>query len=330
VRIRFEELSPAKRAGGIEMATRGLVKALTSRGLSISRSAEEAVYDAAAPPDCVHIHGLWSPSLMAKWWQWRRRGVPAIVSVHGMLEPWAMNHKRWKKLLGWYGYQRHCLNSADALHATSEREAASIRRLNLQPHIETIPWGTDLPSLAPATERNADCRTALFVGRIYPVKGLPLLIDAWAQLRPSGWTLNIIGPDQAGHRGELEARVRSSGLTEEISFIGPLSGDALQKAYETAELFVLPSHTENFGMAAAEALAHGLPVIASQGTPWEVLQRENCGWWPPVSVDGIAAALADATSRSHEQLAEMGRRGRDLVRRDFTWDSVAKQMQEVH
>jgi glycosyltransferase involved in cell wall biosynthesis len=160
---------------------------------------------------------------------------------------------------------------------------------------------------------------------LHPIKGLPLLLEAWAKVRPSNWILNIVGPDEGGHRAVLDRQVEMLGLSDRIRFSGPLTGVAKAHAFHEAELFILPTHSENFGIAVAEAMAHRLPVITTEGAPWELLQSERCGWWVPVSVDGIAAALDDATSRAPEELAAMGERGQAVVAQRFAWNGIAQQ-----
>jgi glycosyltransferase involved in cell wall biosynthesis len=259
-----------------------------------------------------------------------------------MLEPWALAHKKWKKRIAWLVYQRGMLQSAACLHATSDREAENLRNMGLRSAVVTIPWGIEVEDENGGMQtggrylRNVignpakgsliqdSRRTALFVGRLYPVKGLPLLLQAWARVRPSGWKLRLVGPDEDGHQIELEALVGKFGLSEVVEFTGSLEREALASAYRDSELFVLPSYTENFGMVVGEAMACGLPVIASQGTPWQILEREKCGWWAPVSADGIAAALADATMRSSEELLAIGARGRKVVTEQFCWDKIAR------
>lgn len=276
-------------------------------------------------PDVIHDNGIWLPHNHALAGLAKMQGIARVVSTRGMLEPWAMNHKRWKKRLAWHLYQNRDLRSAAALHATSEAEVQGIRQLGLGVPVFPIPNGVDLPTLAvhdPKPDRTV--RTALFVGRLYPVKGLPMLVDAWTRVRPPGWKMKLVGPDEAGHRSELEARVRAAGIEDNFEFTGPLEGDALQRAYEQADLFILPSYMESFGIVVAEALAHGIPVMTTHGAPWAGLQAEGCGWWTPVSVEGIAHALTDATSRSPQQLQAMGLRGRDWMQREFSWESVAE------
>ncbi len=287
--------------------------------------------------DLLHTHGIWQhPSFVALAWKSKTKR-PHVASVHGMLEPWAWQHHAWKKRPVWELWERRNLQSADLLHATSEQEAHSFRERGLKTPIAIIPNGVNLPaSNALSTIQNPKFniqnqqRTALFLSRIHPKKGLPLLLEAWAKVRPKNWSLQVVGPDEGGHRAELERLVAGLGLTEMVRFSGSLTGDAKEAAFRDSGLFILPTHSENFGIAVAEAMAHGLPVITTHGAPWQLLEAERCGWWVPISVDGIANALDDATRRSPEELAAMGERGRTVVAERFAWEGIARQFVECY
>jgi len=145
--------------------------------------------------DIVHQHGVWLDIFRdtAKWT--RRANVDLVVSPHGMLEPWALNHKKWKKKLAWTLYQKSDLQHAKAFHACSEQEAENIRQLGFKQPIAVIPNGVELPQLPSATKcedskvrkLKGETKTALFLSRISSKKGLPMLLDAWASLAPAGW-----------------------------------------------------------------------------------------------------------------------------------------------
>jgi len=317
--IRFEELAAAKRLGGIDSATTGVSNALARNGVNVERSSQ--ISESSLPPNGVHVHGIWSGNLIRRWHGWQKNGIPVVASTHGMLEPWALAHKGWKKRAAWWIYQKRMLDGAACLHATSAREAENLRRLGLRRPIAVIPWGIDSQKhqCQPVRER-----VVLFVGRIYPVKGLPLLLRAWAAVRPMGWRLRLVGPDEGGHLEELIKLVEELAIGESVTFTGPMGGEALATEYRGASLFVLPSHTENFGMVVGEAMAHGLPVIATHGAPWELLETEKCGWWVPISAEGIANALANATGLPSESLIEIGARGQALVAERFEWDGIAR------
>ncbi|MCL4768141.1 MAG: glycosyltransferase [Hyphomicrobiaceae bacterium] len=299
----------------------------SARGITLLNGSATQVLNCFGKPDVLHDNGIWLPhnhriaSLAA------RLGIPRVVSPRGALEPWALAHKAWKKRAAWWLYQRADLKRAHLLHATAEPEARSITSLNLGAAVRVIPNGIDVP--AAATEgvswSGDNLYTALFLGRLYPVKGLPMLIEAWSRLRPQNWRLQIAGPDEAGHRGELERLVTSTGLNETVTFLGPLGGDAKTTALRRADLFVLPTYSENFGMAIGEALAHGLPVLTTTGAPWPMLPARGCGWWVEPSVEGLMKGLREAAALDRSALRVMGTKGRDWVAAEFGWDGVARQ-----
>lgn len=284
-----------------------------------------------AEGDLLHTHGIWQhPSWVALEWKTKTKR-PHVASVRGMLERWAWHHHAWRKRPVWWLLEERNLQTADLLHATSEQEAQALRDRGLTAPIAVIPNGVDLsvgrdvPRMRVSSSIRNSPNRALFLSRIHPKKGLPLLLAAWAKVRPENWSLEIVGPDEGGHRGELERLVVGLGLTGVVRFSGSLTGDAKEAAFRESDLFILPTHSENFGIAVAEAMAHRLPVITTHGAPWQLLETEGCGWWVPVNENGIAAALEDATRRSPEELAAMGERGRTVVAERFAWDGIAKQ-----
>lgn len=268
------------------------------------------------------------------WQIWRaKKGIPRIVSTRGMLEPWALDHKRVKKRVAWHLYQKRDLMAAHRFHATSAAEARNVAKLGLNVPVDVVPNGVDLPAAVPAREERQDNRSknvALFLGRIYPVKGLPMLIEAWAKVRPQGWELHIAGPDENGHRSEVEAAVARNGLTDAVRFLGLVQGGDVAKVYGSADLFVLPSHSESFGMSIAEALAHSLPVLTTTAAPWPDIPRRGCGWWAEPSVDAIADALRQATSGGRDILQTMGAKGREYVAEEFSWPAAGRAMVDCY
>lgn len=272
-------------------------------------------------PCAVHLHGLWMhPSRTALQWA-RRTGRPYMISPHGMLAPAALAYSRGKKRIARLLFQDRVFAGAGAYHATSDEEALQIRAFGVTQPVETIPNGTDLRPVLKSADRRA---SVLSLGRIHPVKGLDLLVRAWARVAPShpGYTLDIVGPDEAGHRGELEALARTVGA-QRIAFHGPLYGEAKYRRFADAAVFVLPSHTENFGLTVVESLMMETPVIATTGTPWAGLERQGCGLWVPADESAFADALTQMLALNEGQRHAMGAAGRRWVEETFTWPRVA-------
>ncbi|MDT0632219.1 glycosyltransferase [Rubrivirga litoralis] len=284
-----------------------------------------AVAEAAAPPGVavVHDHGLWLPTNRAAALAARAAGRPFVVSPKGMLSDRALRVKRAKKRLAWHLYQRRVLGLVDAFQATSEAEAADVRRAGFRQPVAVIPHGVAVPPSASPRPARAGRRTALFLSRVHPIKGLPDLVEAWDRVRPDAWRLVVAGPDEEGHRAALERQVAAAGLGGAVSFAGPVEEAAKWDLYREADLFVLPTHSENFGIVVAEALAAGLPVLTTKGAPWQALETERCGWWTDVGAEPVAAALREATAAPPEALRAMGERGRAYVAGHLSWDRAA-------
>jgi glycosyltransferase involved in cell wall biosynthesis len=157
-----------------------------------------------------------------------------------------------------------------------------------------------------------------------------MLVEAWARVRPRGWRLAIAGPDEAAHQAQVARAVEAHGLDDVVSFAGPLYGAGKESALFDADLLVLPSHSESFGMVVAEALAHGVPVLTTTGTPWSELPQRGCGWWVAPTIDGLSEGLRAATSCEGGMLRQMGCRGRDWVTKEFGWKRVTHQFLSIY
>jgi glycosyltransferase involved in cell wall biosynthesis len=285
---------------------------------------------ALGPGVVLHDHGLWLPTNHAVARAGARAGAPRVVSVRGMLSEWALQAGGVKKKVAWWAYQRQDLQRASALHATSEDEVRHIRDAGLRPPVALVPNGVALPATSATHGADGAPRRALFLSRLHPVKGLEHLVRAWAQVRPPGWELVLAGPDDGGHRSVVEALVRELGVADATRFTGPVGDDAKWDLYRSADLFVLPTFSENFGIVVAEALAAGVPVITTTGAPWQELEARDCGWWVEIGVEPLAQALAEATSLAPERRRAMGHRGRALVEERYSWGHVAEQMHAVY
>jgi glycosyltransferase involved in cell wall biosynthesis len=296
----------------------------------------------AAAPDLVHVHGLWTFStLAARHWA-RRRARPYLVTIHGMLDPWALRQSRWKKMLAAALFERASLRKAACLHVNTEEECRQLRAFGLRNPVCVIPNGVDLPSASETSRppwfgRLPDsAKVLLYLGRLHPKKGLPNLLRAWAATRGGGqsragnWYLAIAGWDQGGHLAELQAQVKSAQLHDTVLFLGPQFDSARAAAYQNANALVLPSFSEGLPMGVLEGWAHSLPVLMTHHC--HLPEGFAAGAALPIEpeAESIAQGLQTLFEMEEGELREAGRRGRELVAARFTWSQAASSLHEVY
>lgn len=302
-------------------------------------------------PDIVHLHGIWQYELHRCAVICRRKRIPYVIAPRGMLEPWSLRAKWLKKRIARFLYQDKDLRCAAALHATAESEAAQFRKLGFKNYCIVSPNGVNLPEgdlgLGERCRCTADCRRALFVSRMHPKKGVLELVEAFSRLVVShqslvvnNWVCELVytvnGEFEKGYEAKVKARVKELGLEDKFIFTGPLNDDAKWDAYNRADLFVLPTYSENFGIVVAEALWAGVPVITTKGTPWSELEEYKCGKWIDLPAEGsnpstweaLDEALGSMMVMSDAERGEMGKRGRKLVEEKYTWEAVCGKMVE--
>lgn len=277
---------------------------------------------AATRPALIHDHGLWRPENAAAMRTARRFGLPLIAQPCGMLQQWPMAQRALKKKLAWQGYQKRLMAYAASVVVTSEderRETAAWLPAG-QPMV-CIPHGVAAPTRAMTTARK---RQAVFVGRLHPKKQVDVLLRSWVQLKPPGWQLLIAGTGEPAHERELRQLADAGGLGDAIRFLGQVQGEAKSALLAESQLFLQPSLQENFGLAVAEALAHGLPVLTTREMPWAEVETLGCGWSVAADAESIHAALAEALALPAEQLAAMGARAAPLAAR-YSWAETTRQ-----
>jgi glycosyltransferase involved in cell wall biosynthesis len=277
----------------------------------------------------LHDNGIWLPHNRSSARVARDLNIPLIISPRGMLEPWALDFHRWRKVAAWHLFQRNSLKSAAIIHSASRTEANNIQTIGLRVPIAVVPNGTILPGMDRNLERGNKKRI-LFLSRIHPNKGLINLVEVMKRVNLKEWELVIAGYDEGNHLKEVQAAVKRANLTNSVIFHGPVRDDEKWSLYASSDLFILPSYSENFGIVVAEALASNLPVVTTTGTPWEDLKRYNCGWWVEPNIKELGDALKEAVELPDQIRLEMGQRGRLLVEEKYTWKAIAAEMLSIY
>jgi glycosyltransferase involved in cell wall biosynthesis len=283
-------------------------------------------------PDLVHDNGIWLRANHIVASTCTNQSIPLVVSPRGMLEPWALRYRGLKKRLAWSLYQRRDLRCAACVVATSDEERLNVLSLLHESNVAVVPNGWVAPATCQRhTRQPNDLRKVLFLSRIHPKKGIELLLEAWGQLRPIDWRLEIVGPGESSYVNALKEFSKTLGVQATVSFLAPIYDvDEKNTAIASADLVILPSYSENFGSIIVEALGLGVPVITTTGTPWREMAERNAGWWVAPTVSAIAAALRESMALSDEVRSSMGHRGRQWILSRFSWDSVALRMMKVY
>ncbi len=296
----------------------------------------------SAQPDVIQLHGLWKFTTIAVMRVHSALGCPCIVNPHGMLDPWATRHSRWKKQLAKWLYEGKSLRRAACIRALCQSEANAIRAYGLRNPICVVPNGVDLHSEA-MDRRTAESpfpsgpKVLLYLGRLHPKKGLTNLLSAWALLknsearcRPSNeWVLAIAGWAQGQHERELRQQVLDLALGTGVTFLGPRFGADKEACFRNCDAVVLPSFSEGLPMVVLEAWAHGKPVLMTAECNLPDGFSSHAAIRADPSPDSIAGSLRELFAMSDSDRRAMGKNGFDLVMDRYNWGTVAQQMHEV-
>lgn len=286
----------------------------------------------------VHIHGLWEGSTWAAVRAARRAGRPYVISAHGMLEPWALRNKRWKKEVYAALFERGHVAGATALHALTEAEVEDYRRFGARQPIAVIPNGVTIPDrvgpelfLAQHPGLRGK-RVVLFLGRIHFKKGLDLLVEAWSQVAGAHPDARLVlaGPDFEGTRAVVERQIAERGVGASVCFTGMLRGAEKWSAMAAAEAFVLPSYSEGLSVSALEAMGMGLPVILTTHCHLPEAARAGAGWEIPSEAAALTSVLQQLLRNPTAENRAMGANGQRLVRERFRWSVVGAEMRAVY
>jgi glycosyltransferase involved in cell wall biosynthesis len=282
---------------------------------------------AIARADVVHLTGAYSASTLPTFAVCKFLGKPLVWSPRGALQAtqdWDHAPRRAAKQ-AFEVMLNACRPRDMVMHVTAQSEAEqSVQRFR-GVATKIIPNAVAIPAHLPRHISDPTRCRLMSMGRLHPKKGLEVLFDAMEQL-PKHITLDIYGVGAPAYEKELHARAKVLG--SRVRFHGHLHDDDKAAAFAMSDLFVLPSYSENFGIVVAEALAHGVPVLTTTATPWQALDRLDCGRCVPLSQIRLTteiAALADGAD-----LQAMGAKGRAWVARDFAASAMVDSFADLY
>lgn len=283
--------------------------------------------------ELFHGHGIWELPIHQMSQIIFNRNLPYIISVRGMLEEWSLKQGLFKKKIATLLYQKKDLKRAACIHATAVSEAQAIRNLGYTNPIAVIPNGIDLFEYPYKNKIDNKKKKILFLSRIHYKKGLELLIEAWSEIcedLKKDWEIEIVGNGEKAYIEKLNNIISSKKLNKQITIKESIFGKEKIEVYHNADLFVLPTYSENFGIVIAEALACGTPVITTKGTPWKDLETYNAGSWIDIGVVPLKDELEKYMNKSEEEYMEMGRNGRRLVEGSYSIESVGQKFTQLY
>lgn len=307
------------------------------RDLKVSWPMARQIYRDVRQYDIVHVHSLHlfhsvvAPFVCARW------QVPYVLRPHGALDRYHRTHHRFRKAILYTVAERRNLKGAAFIHCTSNQERRSVGDLRLGVRVAVIPLGVGQPAVSVGSaagvaykDRASPGPVVLFLGRLSAKKGIDLLIRAFRDVheRYPNCRLVIAGPDEEGLGSGLSRLARSCGVASAVEFLGEVRGQDKWSLLQAADIFVLPSATENFGVAAAEALACGVPVVISDEVALaEQVRRHGGGIVCRRSSDAVAAGILRLLD-DETLAARCCLEGRRLAAREFSWDAAARRLED--
>lgn len=291
-------------------------------------------------PDVIHLHGLW---MFQSYTLSKIKKIPKIISIHGMLDEWAMQNSSLKKKIALNLYEMNNLKSAHCLHALNKKEFDAIRRLGLKNPVAIIPNGVDFYDIGFNSCKPfwsdivpKDSKVLLFLGRIHKKKGVESLLVSWKEFIKklnksdieSKWSLVIAGSGEEEYVGNVKKMQSSLGIEDTSFFVGPVSGKDKELTFFNSDAFVLPSYSEGLPMSVLEACSFKLPVLLTKECNLNDIIEYKSGI--EIVPGDFSDSLVELASKSNSELVQMGVNGYDIVKRKYEWTKVSGSYYDVY
>lgn len=306
----------------------------------ISLSLTSWLFQHVCEYDLVHTNGIFSYPVLSAYRACQQHQVPYVVTPHGMLEPWALSYKAWKKRLYYTLLEKPALHRASAMQMLASTEAKAVKPLNLKTPLIVVPNGINpqdfenLPDPELFYNNFPDTRNKkliIFLGRIDPKKGLDLLAVAFGKIYTQLPQTHLIvaGPDNIGFLPTVQSYFNQAGCLDAVTFTGMLTGDTKYAALAAANIYVAPSYSEGFSVSVLEGMVSGLPCVITTACNFPEAATAKAAHIVDIDANSIFEALIECLKAPQESQA-MGDRARQFILENYTWDTIATKMIDVY
>ena len=279
--------------------------------------------------DVLYLKGLWrQTSLEAYLWKKKNPNKILILCPAGMLQPTPLQNKKILKLISIFFIEKKLFSKCDILHTVSLLEKKSIleSRYNFK-KIIFIPEGLPKNKLK-ITRKTKFSKELVSISRIAPIKGLEILLEACKKIDFNGWKILIYGNGSEEYINKLQKIISQNKLDENVELKEAVFNEDKYKVLSEASAFILPSYSESFGIAIAEAMFFGLPIITTTKTPWSSIKSQNLGWFVNPEKEALVSALQNLFKSSEYNLDRIGNRAKSYISKKYDLMSTSKQMKE--
>ena len=306
----------------------------------ISLSLTSWLFQHVAEYDLVHTNAIFSYPVLPAYWACQQHQVPYVTTPHGMLDPWALSYKTWKKRLYYTIFEKPALHRASAIQILAPTEAKGLKPLNLKTPLILVPNGINRQDfenlLDPELFYNKfpytrNKKLIIFLGRIDPKKGLDLLAVAFGKVNLLFPETHLIvaGPDNIGFLPKVQSYFNEAGCLDAVTFTGMLTGDIKYAALAAASIYVAPSYSEGFSISVLEGMVSGLPCVITTACNFPEAATAKAAHIVDIDANSISEALIECLKAPQESEA-MGDSARKFILENYTWDRIATKMVEAY